>query len=77
MRDGVVAILVMVGTNTALVCSRCANGEDEAVEKAKTNRLVQEPALTTPAATAEVLDTHPESTATCDVWGRGLLGERN
>jgi hypothetical protein len=35
MRHGVVEILVTVGTDTALVCSRCANGEDEAVEKAR------------------------------------------
>lgn len=73
-REDVVATLVMVGTSTALVCSQCARGDREAVEKAKSHKLVRDPALTVPAATSEVLDVHPEAEGACDVCGRELLG---
>lgn len=59
MRDGVVAIQVMVGTDTALVCSRCASGEDQAVRKAIANDLVRDASITRPPVTGEILREHP------------------
>lgn len=73
MRRGVVAIQVMIGTDTALVCSRCARGEDEAVRKAIASDLVRDASIANPPATGEVLEEHPEANGTCDACGLELL----